>query len=450
MHYSIIHLGLTLIVGVSLPLSGLCAEPKPQEKAAALETAIKSSASRKEKADACRQLAIYGRAQSVPALVALLGDEQLSHMARYALETIPGAAIDEALRDSLGNVQGRPLVGVITSLGVRRDGKAVKPLSALLISSDAEVAAAAARALGDIGTTQAARELEEALPKAPAGVQLAFAEGLLRCAEAAVGREELRRAAGIYGTLDGIGSPHHQVRAAALRGLLLTSGNKAPAMLSGALQSQDFGRFLVAARASHELRGAEVTQVLIGEWKNASEDKQVVLAQTLAKRRDASAVPALEAAARKGTGLVCLAAIRALPELGSSTSAQLLADLMNSNEAGVAEAAQEALAALQGSQVDLIVTSMLTGSDTAKHIKGLELVSRRRMTASLHLLFKDAAHPDDKVRVPAVKTIGELAGPTDLMGVWTFLRTQRPRRMWIRPSRHSAHFASGCRTRVTL
>ena len=46
-------------------------------------------------------------------------------MARYALETIPDPSVDDALRDALGKLKGRPLLGVIGSLGVRRDAKAV-------------------------------------------------------------------------------------------------------------------------------------------------------------------------------------------------------------------------------------------------------------------------------------------------------------------------------------
>ena len=67
--------------------------------------------------------------EAVPTLAALLGDEKLSHMARYALEAIPDPSVDDALRDALGKLQGRPRLGVIGSLGVRRDAKAVDALA---------------------------------------------------------------------------------------------------------------------------------------------------------------------------------------------------------------------------------------------------------------------------------------------------------------------------------
>src|SRR5690349_539773 len=66
-----------------------------------LTAVLKSGAPEKEKADACRELARIGTKEAVPALAALLGDEKLSHMARYGLETIPHSSVDAAFRAAL-------------------------------------------------------------------------------------------------------------------------------------------------------------------------------------------------------------------------------------------------------------------------------------------------------------------------------------------------------------
>ncbi|MGB2822301.1 MAG: hypothetical protein WBF17_15050, partial [Phycisphaerae bacterium] len=108
---------------------------------------LKSDAPQKAKADACRELSRVATEKSVPALAALLGDEKLAHMARYALEPIPHSSVDDALRGAMGKLKGRLLVGVIGSIGVRRDVKAVASVAGLLNDADAEVARAAARAL---------------------------------------------------------------------------------------------------------------------------------------------------------------------------------------------------------------------------------------------------------------------------------------------------------------
>ena len=114
-----------------------------KEREAKLIAVLKSDASRKDKADACRELAMIGTKLAVEPLGALLGDEKLSHMVRYGLEPNPDPSVDETLRAALDQLKGRPLVGAVGSIGVRRDAKAVEPLSKLLRNPDSAVVQAA-------------------------------------------------------------------------------------------------------------------------------------------------------------------------------------------------------------------------------------------------------------------------------------------------------------------
>ena len=86
-----------------------------KEIAGKLAAVLSSNAPQGAKDFACRQLSVIGAAEQVPALAPLLVDEKLSHMARYALARIPGPASDEALRQALGKVKGKLLVGMINS-----------------------------------------------------------------------------------------------------------------------------------------------------------------------------------------------------------------------------------------------------------------------------------------------------------------------------------------------
>ncbi len=187
----------------------LLAAPNAADKVreAKLIAVLKSEAPLKEKADACRELSLVGTKDSVAPLAALLSDEKLSHLARYGLEPIPDPAVDEALRSALGKLKGRLLIGVIGSLGVRRDGKAVEPLSGLLKDADADVAGAAARALGRIGNEPAAVALEGALEGASPAVRLGVSEGLFRCADHLVAQGKTKEARAICEKLDRPDSP---------------------------------------------------------------------------------------------------------------------------------------------------------------------------------------------------------------------------------------------------
>ena len=102
------------------------------------------------RAKACQRLAVVGDDSAVPALASLLTDSRLSHYARTALETLRGSGADRALRDALASVEGGLLVGVINSIGSRRDPRALDALAKLRHGDDEDVAAAATWAISRI------------------------------------------------------------------------------------------------------------------------------------------------------------------------------------------------------------------------------------------------------------------------------------------------------------
>ena len=153
-----------LSLGLAGTLSAQTVPPADKDQEAKLIAVLKSDAPLKDKADACRELSLIGTKESIAPLAALLGDEKLSHLARYGLEPIPDPAVDEALRNALGKLKGRPLIGVIGSLGVRRDTKAVGPL--VRIAQGRRCRCRAGRGAGagpDRRTQPAAEALEGAL-----------------------------------------------------------------------------------------------------------------------------------------------------------------------------------------------------------------------------------------------------------------------------------------------
>ncbi|HTI51415.1 MAG TPA: hypothetical protein VL475_10705, partial [Planctomycetaceae bacterium] len=121
-----------------------------------LIAALSGELSRDARDYVCRKLAIVGSAAAVPALAVLLVKNDSSHMARFALERIPAPEAAAALRTALPEVSGSLKIGVIGSLGNRRDAAAVGALGGLLKEGDAATARAAALALGAVGNGEAA------------------------------------------------------------------------------------------------------------------------------------------------------------------------------------------------------------------------------------------------------------------------------------------------------
>ena len=93
---------------------------------------------------------MVGDATSVPAVAGLLSDVRLAHYARTALEAMPSGAPDQALREALGKLDGSLLVGVINSIGVRRDPLALAALAPLRHGDNRAVAEAASAAINRI------------------------------------------------------------------------------------------------------------------------------------------------------------------------------------------------------------------------------------------------------------------------------------------------------------
>jgi HEAT repeat protein len=385
----------------------------PQADEAKLIAVIKSAdATHKEKVDACRGLALIATEKAVVPLAALLGDEKLSHMARYALETISEPAVDEAFRDALGKLKGMPLVGVIGSVGVRRDAQAVEALTKMLQDSDAVVAQAAARALGDIGNSEAAKSLQNELKRASGQNKLHVCEGLFRCAETAVAEGRKQQAIDIYDQLRKLDEPH-QVRGGAVRGAILTRQKEGLPLLKEYLRSDSYIMFSAACQAALELQGTEVTNALTAELKQLPADNKILVIWTLGKRGDPAAIPALSAEANDGEKSVRIEAIKALPQVGHASAVPVLVKLLGDNDGGIAQAAQEALAAMPGNEADAAVMAMFDSNQTAPRLMALDLIGRRRMNKSVPALLKAAAGPDAEVRPAALKKVGELGGPSE-------------------------------------
>jgi type 1 glutamine amidotransferase len=171
----------------------------------------------------CRKLSIIGTEQSVPTLSKMLVDKKLSDMARYALERIPGNAVNEALRAGLAETSGKTKVGIINSLGERRDARAVSALGKLISDSDEIVAEAAASALGKIRGSRATEILAKAKDKASGKLRLAVLDAYLQCADQLAAEGKNKQARAIYKELYDTDMPA-PIRIAAQGGMLRSIG----------------------------------------------------------------------------------------------------------------------------------------------------------------------------------------------------------------------------------
>lgn len=151
----------------------------------------------------CRALKTIGTAHSVPALAKLLHDEELSHMARHALEANDSPEAVKALVGAIDKAPKKIKIGIISSLGARGFGVPVAPLAKALSDKDTDISTAGALALGAIGSADAVKALGSA--KVNDTNKIAVCDAMLQCAENMLAHGKKSGAKAIYGTVLKIG-----------------------------------------------------------------------------------------------------------------------------------------------------------------------------------------------------------------------------------------------------
>ncbi|MEM7393374.1 MAG: HEAT repeat domain-containing protein [Verrucomicrobiota bacterium] len=134
------------------------------DEASALKVLASADSSVQDKAMACDELGRVGGAAAVPVLVNLLADEKLQDYARDGLERINDPAVGKALLGALTSLKGHSRVGVIITLGDRREKAAVDALAKIAKEKDDRHAVEAAlSSLAQIASDEAGAALLAAL-----------------------------------------------------------------------------------------------------------------------------------------------------------------------------------------------------------------------------------------------------------------------------------------------
>lgn len=412
----IVTLAIALSITAGPRLFAQEAKLTPKQEAARQLAVVKSDAGVHEKYSACRRLAVIGGAEVVGPLAAMLGDEKLSHMIRYALEPNPSPAVDDAFRGALGKLKGRQLVGVVNSIGVRRDAKAVAALAGLLKGSDSAVACAAAGSLGRIATPEAAAALAAARSTVTAEpLRAAVIDGSLDVAGQWARAGKTADAVKIYEQLRGSQWPRH-ARVGALVGLLAAKPDAAALVVETLAGKDPVLRAAAIARVP-SLKGDGVTARLAGQLPKLPADCQAPLIAALADRGDPAAMPAITKACSSESADVRLAAIRALGKVGDVTCVDLLCKAVADGKGAESQAAADSLRLLRGDGVDAALMRAVKAAEPAPRAVLIEVLSDRKADGVTPILMAAAGDTDAGVQVAALKALGRVAAPGDLPAI---------------------------------
>ncbi len=391
------------------------APQSPPGETAKLAAVLTSRAPVFDKAKACQRLSIIGDESAVPALARLLADEKLSNYARCALEGIPGPAPDTALREALSRLQGARLIGVLGSIGVRRDAKAIDAVARLLESDDRPIATAAARALGQIGIPRSADILQEALSKAAPELRPTVANACLICAQNLAKQGETGKAVALCDVVQNADLPEH-ITLAATYNAILTLGKDGLPRLAALLDSDEEARFRLALQAARRL-DVDASAQLVDRFENQSPARRALLLIALGDLGNKASLPTVVEAAKSGEPEVRVEAIRALAQLGDATVVPVLLEAATQSDERLAGAARSTLAVLKSDEINAAITEMLESGDAGRILPAIGIASKRRIASATPALLQLAKDKDAATRQAAIRALGRTAALENLPGL---------------------------------
>jgi HEAT repeat protein len=353
----------------------------------------------------CRWLTVVGSPDCVPAVAPLLTDADLSHPARMALEPMASPVAGAALRDALPKVHGRLLAGLIGSIGVRRDPKAVSFLAGAAKDDDPVVANAAIMALGAIGTEAAAQTL--------AGLQVApsLSRALARARITAAGHlkndSANLQAVAIYRDLMQPAQPQF-IRIAALKGLIgALPQAESVRLVTEMVQGDDAAMRQATVGAYATSTDAALQGAVAAALPNMKPSGQLILLGVLADLPDVAARPAaLDLAKKTSDPAVQAAAVDCLGRHGEAADVPMLVRLVGTAQGPVAEAAHRTLDRLGKPGVDEALIGLIVSPDASDRSTVLGVLASRRTVAALPTLVRLVGGTDAGLAAEAAKALG--------------------------------------------
>jgi HEAT repeat protein len=362
----------------------------------------------------CRHLREIGTSVSVPILEKMLLEQETSDIARYALEKIPGTSVDRALIRGLSRSEGQVRIGILSSLGQRKNPEAVPVLEILLYDSDTSAAVSAAVALGNIATPEAYAALTKSLGKTSGELQSQIASSLLKCAEQYHVRRDWKTAVKICDKVlsQKLTTPIHQ---AAVKCKIAASGNEAEKMIIDILKGKEPVLYPPAIRMVRDVFDGTHIHEVCKFLPALPEDSQVQLLEVLSHYREKAARDSAVKATHSENTMVRIAALQALQSVGDSSTVELLVNHAAGAQGEEQSAARISLWGLYGKGVDrAILLNLVKLTDPNIQEELIRSVGERRISNGKNFLFSRTRYSNSEIRLAAIRALKNVSSTSDL------------------------------------
>ncbi|MCP4726801.1 MAG: hypothetical protein GY863_17290 [bacterium] len=371
---------------------------------------LDSDASPAGKQFVCEQLSVIGASASVPILIKLLSDENTADMALYALERINDPAAAEALLNALPGAEGKIKIGIIASLGQKKDNKATDLLAELISDPDRQTATAAVAALGRIADLNSATALETAMSITEGDLREDILDAYLSCAIALEKAGNTAEAAEIYGKLFR-DETLPRIRAAALNGFVTFNKDEAVDIIVSALQSEDQDLMSAAVSGLRNFPENGNMDRILEVYAELSGMGKIQLLAFFAEKRMISARTLVLNSVGDNDEIVSDEAIRALGAVGNGSDINLLAGIAANPRDRSRETSRQSLYSISGAGVDSNILEKIQGAAPQIRAELIRSLGHRNVLTAANTLLETAADPDKTVRSESIKALALIAEP---------------------------------------
>ncbi len=358
----------------------------------------------------CQSLRTVGSSKCVPAVAKLLTDEKLSHVARQVFLGMNDPAVADALQKAIGQTTGNLRIGIVNTIGDRRDVQSLPALATLLAGNDEPTSRVVLNAIGKTGGAPAA----DLLDKTKVGDVLkdAWAHAYLKTAQSLAASDAARSAKMYQALLDG--DYPMPVRAAAFPAVAQAQKEQAVPLIIKTLSSPEALLRRAAAGCVLTLPGNAATKAFVAAMGAMRPQDQVMLLGELAARGDAEgATDTVNKLVADKDPAVSLAAIKALARLGGASSVPVLS-AATKEPAPVGAEATRSLVELRADGVGAALVKLSEAGEPAVREAVLGVLAQRGQTDALPSVRKSSTDSDATVRRAALKTLAALGTNEDL------------------------------------
>lgn len=339
-------------------------------------------------------------AATLAALGPMLADPARVDYARLVLDRVPGPQVDALYLNALAATTGRLSVAIMDSIGSRTIPGAVPALGALLNDPDRATAAAAARALGQIGGAAALAAIEKAAnPLDP---------NVLSAHLAIAAKTDAANAAFVASEIYRNSAAELSQRAAALRRFIAASPENVIEEIHAALMGTEPAFHAVAIESVATLGPAVALIRRLNQYKP---EVQASVITALGTRGDAGAVPGLMQALDSMYPEVRLAAIESLGRLSGDPDVATRLATLAADKGDEAKAAFASLSRLNGPGVDDFIRTSAASNDYKTPFRAvlIQQLAARNQTEAIPFLILMRASPEETLRLEALDALRAIA-----------------------------------------